>query len=58
MTLLPRKPKPHLMVLQNNGNLVVYTEYENGLWESRTRGTISISLSLSLHIYIEREIDR
>ena len=54
MTLLPRKPKPHLMVLQNNGNLVVYTEYENGLWESRTRGTISISLSLFIYIYRER----
>ena len=30
--------KPHLMLLQNDGNLVVYNECGNKLWESRARG--------------------
>ena len=38
MKLLSRNSKPHLMLLQNNGNLVVYNECGNRLWESRTRG--------------------
>ena len=38
MKLLSRNSKPHLMLLQNNGNLVVYNKCGNRLWESRARG--------------------
>ena len=33
-----RKSKPHMMLLQNDGNLVVYNECGNSIWESKTKG--------------------
>ena len=55
MKLSSRNSKPHLMLLQNNGNLVVYNECGNRLWESRTRGkcdNISGIYMFFLYIYI------
>ena len=33
-----RNSKGHLMLLQNDGNLVVYNDCGNSIWESKTRG--------------------
>ena len=36
--ILSRKSKPDLMLLQNDGNLVVYDKCGNTIWESKTKG--------------------
>ena len=53
MKLLSRNSKPHLMLLQNNGNLVVYNKCGNRLWESRTRGKCDTGIYVFLiYIYV------
>ena len=52
MKLLSRNSKPHLMLLQNNGNLVVYNECGNRLWESRTRGKCDNISGIYIYIYL------
>ena len=40
--IVSRKLKPNLMLLQNDGNLVVYNECGNSIWKSKTRGKCGI----------------
>ena len=52
MKLSSTNSKPHLMLLQNNGNLVVYNKCGNRLWESRTRGKCDNISGIYIYLFL------